>query len=149
MTIGALWALGVVIEVVVFMVMHRLLTRFGARRVLLASLLLAALRWVLIGLFVELPPVQIFAQTLHAASFGSFHASAIHLTHHYFPGPTQGRGQALYNSVGFGLGGALGSLVSGLLWTQAGSTVTYLAAAGFAGVGLLLAWRHVDPGRRY
>jgi PPP family 3-phenylpropionic acid transporter len=147
--VGALWALGVAIEVIVFLNMHRLLEHFGARRVLLASLGLAVLRWTLIGLFIDLVAVQILAQTLHAASFGAFHAAAIHLAHHYFPGATQGRGQALYNSVSFGVGGAAGSLISGALWSSAGPTVTFLTAAGIAALGWLAAFARVDPERHY
>jgi PPP family 3-phenylpropionic acid transporter len=147
--VGALWVLGVVAEVVVFLAMHRLLARLGARLVLLWSLGLAALRWLLIGAFVDLLPVQIFAQALHAASFGTFHASAIHLVHHYFPGRTQGRGQALYNSLSFGAGGAVGSLLGGLLWSGAGPLVTFGAGALAALAGLAAAWHWVDRGRRY
>jgi PPP family 3-phenylpropionic acid transporter len=148
-TIGALWALGVAIEVVVFLGMHRLLERFGARRMLLLSLALAVVRWLLIGFFINLAAVQILAQSLHAFSFGAFHASAIHLAHHYFPGPIQGRGQALYNSVSFGVGGAVGSLISGLLWSSAGPTMTFAAASVMAALGWATAYRHVDRARRY
>jgi PPP family 3-phenylpropionic acid transporter len=147
--IGALWAFGVVVEVIVFLGMHRLLERFGARRVLLASLAIAVLRWTLIGFFVDIVAVQIFAQALHAATFGAFHAAAIHLAHHYFPGPTQGRGQALYNSASFGVGGAVGSLVSGAMWSTAGPTPTFVAMAGAAALGWVAAFRHVDRMRRY
>jgi hypothetical protein len=58
--VGALWSLGVLAEVLVFLVMHRILMRFGARRVLLWSLGLAAVRWLLIGAFVELVWVQVW-----------------------------------------------------------------------------------------
>lgn len=145
MSIGMLWALGVAIEVLVFLRMHWLLERFGARRLILASLALAVLRWLMIGFFVELVALQILAQTLHAATFGVFHAAAIHLTHQYFPGPTQGRGQALYNSLSFGVGGALGSLVSGLLWASAGAGWTFSLAAGFAALGLVAAYWSRTP----
>ncbi|WP_462329069.1 MFS transporter, partial [Thiohalocapsa halophila] len=128
--------------------MHRLLARFGARRLLLASLALAVLRWLLIGAFVELVAVQLIAQSLHAATFGAFHASAIHLAHHYFPGPTQGRGQALYNSVGFGVGGAAGSLIAGSLWDSAGAMATFAVASLLAGAGFLAGLR-VDRQARY
>ena len=40
--IGMLWALGVVAEVLMFLAMSRILTRFSVRRVLMASFLLAA-----------------------------------------------------------------------------------------------------------
>jgi PPP family 3-phenylpropionic acid transporter len=115
-TIGQLWALGVIAEVMVFLIMHRLLKRWGARLVL-------------------------FAQTLHAATFGTFHAAAIHLVHHYFVGRHQGRGQALYSSVSFGAGGAVGSLLSGYLWTSIGASSIYYLSAGYAGMAVLIAWR--------
>ncbi len=142
--IGQLWALGVVAEIGVFLVMHRWLPRFGARRLLLASLLLTALRW---GLIAGLPgqlAVMLFAQTLHAASFGVYHAVAIHLVHAHFRGRHQGRGQALYSSLSFGAGGAVGSLAAGYLWAGIGPQGTYLAASGAALLAALVAWRHVD-----
>ncbi|MES9937165.1 MAG: MFS transporter [Sedimenticola sp.] len=141
--IGQLWALGVIAEVIVFLFMHRLLLRFGARLVLMASLFLAALRWLLIGNFPESLAILLFAQTLHAATFGTFHAAAIHLVHHYFTGKHQGRGQALYSSLSFGFGGAIGSLYSGYLWSGMGPAVTYGIAAGVSMLALLIAWRWV------
>jgi len=147
--VGALWAWGVTAEVLLFLRMHWLLERFGARLVLLASLSLAALRWLLIGSFVDILWVQILAQALHAATFGAFHASAIHLVHHYFTGRTQGRGQALYNSLSFGAGGAVGSLTAGVLWTSAGPAITYGLSAAAAALAWLAAWLWVDRERRF
>lgn len=147
--IGALWALGVGVEVLAFLVMHRLLDRFGARWLLLASLGLACLRWVLTGLWADTLGVLLLAQTLHAATFGVFHASAIHLAHHYFPGRLQGRGQALYNSISFGAGGALGSLFSGYLWATGGALPSFLACATVAALGMGVAWAWVDRERRF
>src|SRR5690606_13241968 len=46
---GLLWALGVVAEVGIFLMMHQLVRRFGVRVLLLCSLLLAAVRWLVIG----------------------------------------------------------------------------------------------------
>jgi PPP family 3-phenylpropionic acid transporter len=143
--IGQLWTLGVVAEILVFLVMHRLLRRWGARRVLLASLVLAALRWVLTGYFPDRLWIVLIAQSFHAATFGSFHAAAIHLVHQYFTGRHQGRGQALYSSLSFGAGGALGSLCSGYLWEGAGAAVTYLVAAGFSLLAFWVVWRWGDP----
>jgi len=147
--VGGLWAWAVFVEVLVFLRMHRLLERFGARRVMLASLALAVLRWLLIGNLVDLVAVQVLAQALHAATFGAFHAAAIHLAHHYFPRRAQGRGQALYNSLSFGAGGAAGSLLAGRLWTDFDPAVTFGVAACAAGLGWLVAWVWVDRGRRF
>jgi len=142
--VGGLWALGVVAEVAIFLVMHRLLERFGARRVLLWSLALAVVRWLVIGAWVELLWLQVLAQLLHAATFATFHAAAIHWVHHAFPGRTQGRGQALYSALSFGAGGAAGSLIGGLLWEDAGALVTFGGAALASAVAWVLAWGWVD-----
>ena len=150
--IGQLWALGVIAEVLVFLFMHRLLQRFGARRVLLASLLLAALRWLVIGNFADSLLLLGLAQLLHAASFGTFHAAAIHLVHHYFTGRHRGRGQALYSSLSFGAGGAVGSLYSGFLWAKAGPGITFGLSALLSLLAFTVALRWVvdelDPGGR-
>jgi MFS transporter, PPP family, 3-phenylpropionic acid transporter len=146
--IGELWALGVLAEVGVFLIMHQLLQRWGARRVLIASLVIAVMRWTLVGLAPENLPLVLLAQLMHAATFGTFHAAAIHLIHHYFVGRHQGRGQALYSSVSFGAGGAFGSLLSGYLWDGIGPAATYGVAAGYALLAVLVAWRWVDRGSR-
>ncbi len=141
--IGQLWALGVVAEVVVFLFMHRVLQCCGARRVLIVSLLLAAVRWLLIGNFPDSLLLLITAQLLHAATFGSFHAAAIHLVNHYFTGRHQGRGQALYSGLSYGAGGAFGTLASGFLWDSAGPTIAYGISALVSLLAMLIAWRYV------
>jgi PPP family 3-phenylpropionic acid transporter len=113
---GALWALGVTAEIVVFAFAHRLLARWSLRGILLASLLLAALRWLLIGVAATVVPLLVVAQCLHAASFGSFHAAGVELVRRHFGLAHQGQGQALYSAFSFGGGGALGALASGALW---------------------------------
>jgi len=142
--IGILWAWGVVAEIGVFLLMHRLLPGFGLRRLLLASFGLATLRWLLLAFYVSHPLVVLLAQTLHAASFGVYHAVAITLIHRLFTGRNQGRGQALYSSVSFGAGGAIGSLGAGYLWEGSGAAATFLAAAMASALALVVAVRLVD-----
>ncbi|NIP71869.1 MAG: MFS transporter [Gammaproteobacteria bacterium] len=142
--IGQLWALGVAAEIGLFVVMHRLLPRLGSRRLLLIALSITTLRWLLIGAFPERLGVLVFAQTLHAASFGVVHAVAIHLIHRFFTGPHQGKGQALYSSTSFGAGGAVGSLYAGYLWSDAGPVAAFAAAALFSAGAFALTWRGLD-----
>ncbi|QKT04588.1 MFS transporter [Ectothiorhodospiraceae bacterium 2226] len=141
--IGYLWGLGVLAEVVVFLMLYRLVHRFGLRRLLLAALALAALRWVVIGQFPHAFTLLLGAQLLHAASFGIYHAVAIAFIHRYFVGRHQGRGQALYSSLSFGAGGALGGLYSGYAWDGLGATTTFFIGAGLAALAFGLAWRYV------
>ncbi len=139
--IGLLWGLGVTVEVGMFVFMPRLLPRFGSRRLLLVALALAALRWLLIGHFADDLPLLLFAQTLHAFSFGVFHAVSIHLIHQFFPGSLQGRGQALYSSLSFGAGNAVGSLAAGYLWEGLGPAAMFDLATVLGALGWLVAWR--------
>lgn len=143
-TIGSLWALGVGAEIIVFFYMYKLMPRFGARNLLLAALALSALRWYLIGHFVDELAILLFAQTLHAASFGLYHAVSIELFHRLFRGNTQGRGQALYSSISFGAGGALGSYISGLLWDAGGATLIFNLASGVALFAFIITWRFIE-----
>jgi PPP family 3-phenylpropionic acid transporter len=131
--IGQLWALGVVAEVLLFLVMPRLLGRFSLRQVLAASFLLAALRWLLLGNLAGHLGVLLFAQLLHAATFGSFHAAAIHFVQRSFQARQQGQGQALYAALA-GSGGALGALYSGYSWSSLGPAWTF-AIASLAALG--------------
>lgn len=139
--IGLLWALGVLAEVVVFWYMHRLLPRFGVRLLLLWSLLLAALRWTVIGFGVESLTLLLFAQLLHAFTFGVFHSVSIETVRRNFPRGHQGQGQALYSGLSFGLGGAVGAVLSGALWETLGAAWVFLCAAGAALLAWLIAWR--------
>jgi len=138
--VGLFWALGVVAEIGVFLVLPPLLPVIGVRRLLLLSLGVAALRWLLIGYFPDHWPLLLFAQLLHGITFGVYHAAAIVLVHGYFTGRLQGRGQALYSSFSFGAGGAIGGLYSGYLWQQGQTLLTHQVAALLALVGLAVAW---------
>ncbi|WP_299177017.1 MFS transporter [uncultured Neptuniibacter sp.] len=140
--VGMLWAIGVIAEVVVFIYMHLMLQHWGIRKIILASLLLCIVRWILIGVIPDNLGAMLFAQLLHAATFGSLHAVGISLVHHYFSERTHGQAQALYSSVGFGLGGALGAFISGLVWDKYGSLITFSfsAFASFVAIVLALIW---------
>jgi PPP family 3-phenylpropionic acid transporter len=139
-SIGLLWSLGVLAEVVLFFYMHRLLNVRSASFWLVVALGLTSLRWVLMGLFSDSTIIVLLSQCLHAASFGLFHAAAIHQIHAFFP-RHHGRGQALYSAASFGAGGAVGSLFAGSLWETLSPTHTFMVAALIAFIGMLFALR--------
>lgn len=138
--IGELWALAVIAEVVLYLVMHRLLAVFSLKKLLLISLVLTTVRWLMIGFFINNLWLLITAQLLHAASFGSYHAVAIQYIHRYFRGRLQGRGQALYSSISFGAGIVVGTLISGFAWDYYGALVCYLGAAIAAAMAWIITW---------
>lgn len=137
--IGALWALGVLAEIVIFVVTPRFLRRYSADRLIMLALGLTVLRWLATGWLAREVWMIIMAQLLHAASFGLFHAAAIDRIHRLFTGRARGRGQALYSSLSFGAGVAAGSFLAGLAWDSYGAGWTFTGAAGVALSGLVLA----------
>lgn len=141
--VGGLIALGVIAEVVVFLTMHRWNPRIKLRTLLVISLLLAAVRWLLLALFPQYIALVVIAQLLHAATFGVYHVAAIQLIHLFFTGRHQGKGQALYSSVSFGAGGAIGSLYAGYIWDNVSGAAMFLVAAVLAVIGAVVAWRFI------
>lgn len=138
---GLLWALGVVAEILIFIWMHGLLKRLSLRAMLLCSLAMSLLRWLMIAYGVESMPVIFAAQLLHAASFGVAHVVAIQFIHRYFGAAGhQSKGQALYSSLSFGLGGMLGSYYSGYCWDWLGGELVYVIAAWISGLAMLIAF---------
>ena len=137
---GWLWALGVVCEIAIFVWMPHLYRAFTLRQILIASFALAVARFLMIGWGAGSLFILLLAQALHAASFGSFHAAAIGVVHRMFRGRHQARGQAIYGSLAFGAGGALGGFASGYGWDYLGAGITYSAAALCALAGMLILW---------
>jgi len=138
--IGMLWALGVCAEILLFLGVRPVLRHVSLRALLLMSVFLSIVRWWLIACFADQMAWLLFAQILHAATFGSSHVAAIHLVHQYFGDQHQGKGQALYSSMSFGLGGMLGSLLSGYFWEEMGAQFIYSMAAAVCCVAFLIAF---------
>ena len=135
--IGWLWALGVLAEIGLFVIMPWMLRRVRLKRIILISLVLAALRWWLLGFYADTLMVLLFVQILHAATFGSFHAAGIHFVQRYFAAHKQGQGQGLYVSFS-GVGGALGALYAGYTWQAFGASLTFALASVIAVLAALL-----------
>lgn len=136
--IGLLWAVGVVCEIAVFMAMPKIMARFSLKAILLVSLALAVLRFSLIGWAIDSRPIMLLAQTLHAATFGSFHAASVEVIARFFNGRHQAKGQAIYNSVAYGIGGTLGGVAGGYALQYLGGQHTFMLAALFPLLGFLV-----------
>ncbi len=85
--VGWMWTLGVLAEIVVFMWMPRLTRRFSLRAILLFSFACAVARFLMIGWGAHSLALLLFAQVLHGATFGAYHAAAIAAVNEWFPGP--------------------------------------------------------------
>lgn len=136
--IGLLWSLGVICEIVIFMLMPKIMARFSLKTILLTSLALAVLRFGMIGVAVDSLVFLLIAQSLHAATFGSFHAASIEVITQFFNGRHQAKGQAIYNSVAYGVGGSAGGLAGGYALQFLGGQTTFLMAAAFPLLGFIV-----------
>lgn len=137
--IGVMWSIGVVAEIIFFFYQAPLFRKFGVPTLWLLSLLVAIVRFLMIGFGAEYLLVLLAAQVLHGITFGVHHAATVTTLQRWFSGPLQARGQALLISVSYGLGGMMGGLILSNVWDQFGPQVVYLVAAGFAFCGWIAA----------
>lgn len=147
--IGLLWSVAVLAEFALFFVMSSLINKFGLKLILLISTAAGIIRWVVIAYSATYWPVLLAAQLFHALTFASYHAAAVEWVRRKFGAHLQGQGQALYSAVSFGAGSAVGSYVSGVLWTDQISsawTTTWILAAVVSAVAFCVYFVSMDAG---
>ena len=137
--IGLMWSLGVIAEILFFFYQAPLFRRFGVRKLMLFSLAIAVIRFLMIGWGAQSLSVLLFAQVLHAATFGVHHSASVATLQRWFAGPLQARGQALYISISYGLGGTVGGLLLSACWDTFGARWVYVLAAIMSLLGLFAA----------
>lgn len=137
--IGVMWTIGVVAEIVFFYFQGRLFARYALRVILAGTFVLAAVRFGLTGYFPDHLWLMAAVQVLHAATFAAHHSASLKRLQHWFAGPLQGRGQALYTGISYGVGGTLGGLVMGWTWKALAPAHTFGLAAAAAAAGAVCA----------
>jgi PPP family 3-phenylpropionic acid transporter len=142
--IGQLWALAVLAEIMLFSFGSALLRYFSIRHLLILALILGIARWMITGWMVQHLYWIIFAQILHAATFTATHIVSMSLIHRYFSGQHQAKGQTLYSSASYGLGGMVGSFIAGELWDREGPESIYLFSAAASLLALIITWGWLD-----
>ena len=137
--IGLMWSLGVIAEILFFFYQAPLFRRFGVRKLMLFSLAIAVIRFLMIGWGAQSLAILLVAQVLHAATFGVHHSASVATLQRWFAGPLQARGQALYISISYGLGGTVGGLLLSACWDTFGARWVYVLAAIMSLLGLIAA----------
>ena len=137
--IGYMWSVGVLVEIVFFYFQSAVIARIGARGLMMLAFSVAIARFALIGVGAGWFALLLFAQVLHALTFAAHHASAIIAMQKWFSGSMQARGQALYMSIAYGVGGSAGGLFMALCWDRLGPSAVYYAASVLAALGLMCA----------
>src|SRR5882724_1460921 len=143
--VGWLWSLGVIAEIGLFVLLPRLMRAYSLNQILLFSFGCAFVRLLMIAWGVGSLTILLAAQLLHAITFGAFHSAGVAMMHQIFRGRNQARGQAIYTSLGYGLGGTLGTLMAGYSWETLGSEWTFTFAAVAALLALIVVgWKPVS-----
>jgi PPP family 3-phenylpropionic acid transporter len=131
---GALWAIGVAVEIGLMAFSGALVRRVGAVELIVLGAAVSVVRWLAMGFDPPLPAL-IGLQTLHGMTYGATHIGAFYFITRTVPEGQAGTAQALYASItgGIAMGGA--TLLSGQIYASSGGR-TYWAMAAIAGVGL-------------
>lgn len=138
--IGIFIAIGVVAEVGIFIFAGLFFKSFSLKALISVSILLTALRWFIIGHFGDSDIALGLSQLIHALSFGLYHSASIAFIQQHFNANQQSRGQAIYIGGVYGVGGAIGAYVAGILWQDGlGAMMTFDFAAFTALIGGILA----------
>ena len=137
--IGLMWSLGVIAEIIFFFYQEPLFKRFGVKNLMFISLAIGVIRFLMIAFGAQSLVLLLIAQVLHAATFGVHHSSSVATLQRWFSGPLQARGQALFISISYGLGGTLGGLLLSACWDTFGAQLVYVIAALMSGCGLVAA----------
>lgn len=126
-TIGYLWSLGVVAEVIIFASSNVLFRRWNARNLLLLSACCGVLRWSLMAYSTELCWLLLI-QILHCGTFTVCHLAAMR-----FIAARQGqeviRLQAVYSALAMGGGIAVMTVIAGFLFEHWQGGVFWVMAA--------------------
>jgi len=135
--VGALWGVGVLAEIVLFIYAGRILARATALFWMRLAILTTAFRWVCVALLPDSLWLMVVMQLSHAVSFGLFHIASTQRLVELFSAADRVNGQSLNYSIGSGVGGVLGAALAGWAWGVGSGQVAFLLAALCAGLALL------------
>ncbi len=144
-TIGALWAEGVIAEVILFACGARVVARFGPAAMIGSAGLAGMVRWTVLAASTD-PWALASVQFLHAFTFGASHLGAMHFINRATPPGMSARAQGLYSSITAGVVPGLAMLIAGSLYQSLAANaflVMSAVSAGALGLALLLhrSWR--------
>jgi PPP family 3-phenylpropionic acid transporter len=145
LTIGALWAAGVLAEVTMFAFSNRFFARFGARRLMAIGVGCGLVRWCIIGLAPPLP-IVFAAMLLHAGSFGLTHLGTMHYIRQNVPANMRNSAQGVHAALSGGV------LLSAFMWGAGplygalrGEAFFVMAAFSAVALGLAVALVRINP----
>ena len=136
---GALWAEGVLGEIVLFFIAAKTVDRLRATTLLMIGGLAAVVRWMVLGECVAVPVIAA-ANWLHALSFSCTFLGSLRAIERRVPVHQHATAQGLLGASTSGVGMVLCGLLGGYAYETWEGRAFFLMAA-FAAVGTALAWR--------
>jgi len=138
-TIGCLWAIAVVAEILILTRARGLVRRLGPVNLLAIAGAAALARWIVIAFE---PPLAILflVQTLHAATFAFAYLGAIEFLDRAAPLRLVNTGMTLMSTTGVGAVTGLATVAAGFVWNAYGPGPAYLMMAGMGAAAIAAAY---------
>ena len=137
--IGALWAEGVVAEILLFAFSGAVAVRLGPVRLMLIASAAGLIRWTVLAESTDLAALAA-VQWLHGLTFGAAHLAAIHYMLRTVPEDMSASAQSLYSGFAVGLAMGLVMLAGGWLFEAFGGGAFHAMTALSVGGGLAAVW---------
>ena len=130
-----LWTFAVICEIVMLYFQGTLLQR-NLLTIIKFATLITVVRWLLLYLYPNSLEITFFSQSFHAISFALYHTASITYVYSLY---TQKRlAQQFFLGISFGLGGSVGSFISGYVYGDSGEYLFLFEAFITFGAFLML-----------
>lgn len=136
-TIGALWSVGVIAEIGVFIFAGRFITLFRPMYVLVVIAIFGVIRWLVLATTASIPLLFV-VQTFHGLTYGAAHLVAMYFLSSRVPDHYFTTAQSLYASIPLGLSQGFVMLLAGPIYSQFGGQ-GYFFMAGLCLMVLFIA----------
>jgi PPP family 3-phenylpropionic acid transporter len=114
-TVSYLWSFGVLCEIVLFYYQAHII-KFDLFMIIKLSIMITAIRWMILYLFPSSLPLAYLSQSLHAFGFALYHTATLSYLYELYS--DKKLAAQFYYGFGFGLGGFVGSLVAGVFYGE-------------------------------
>ncbi|MFH1742249.1 MAG: MFS transporter [bacterium] len=135
-SIGLIWAIGPMAELVFFHYGNRMLRILGVKGLLVISLVAAVLR---LGILSLAPPTWIIlvSQLLHCLTFAANHLGAVTYVDSNLPPRMRASGQTILAAIAMGMGSSIGASLGGYFFDVVGILVSFRIFSVVAALGVL------------
>lgn len=135
---GALWAEGILAEIVLLFFARQTVDRLRPTTLLMVGGTAAAVRWIVVGTTTSVPALAATGW-LHALSFAATYLGSMRALERRVPAHQRATAQGLLGAATSGVGMVVCGLIGGFAYRR-WEGLAFLTMAGFAALGVVLAW---------